>query len=199
MSNNVLGIVVAFAVGLILGLLIAWFYLRQRIREHETHAHSLQTSLNEKEGRLQNLQTRLREREASLEQLRGQASQSEETIRDLGAQLEKRDQAVSRLEEAVSERDSQMIMTMKPRKPDNLRRIEGIGPKISSVFQAVGITTFAQLAATDVSRLRQILTEAGLAALADPSTWPEQAGLAAAGKWDALEVLQDELKGGRRV
>ena len=184
MSNNVLGIVVAFAVGLILGLLIAWFYLRQRIREHETHAHSLQTSLNEKEGRLQNLQTRLREREASLEQLRGQVSQSEETIRDPVAQLE--------------ERDSQ-IMTMKPRKPDNLRRIEGIGPKISSVFQAVGITTFAQLAATDASRLRQILTEAGLAALADPSTWPEQAGLAAAGKWDALEVLQDELKGGRRV
>ena len=198
MTNNVIGIVVAFAVGLILGLLIAWFYLRQRIREHETHAHSLQTSLNEKERRLQNLQTRLREREASLEQLRGQASQNEETIRDLAAQLEERDQAVSRLEEAVSERDSQ-IMKMKPRKPDNLMRIEGIGPKISSVLQAAGITTFAQLAATDVSRLRQILTEAGLAALADPSTWPEQAGLAAAGKWDALEVLQDELKGGRRV
>ena len=35
------------------------------------------------------------------------------------------------------------------------------------------ITTFAQLAATDVSRLTQILTEAGLAALADPTTWPE--------------------------
>ncbi|MBL7064715.1 MAG: DUF4332 domain-containing protein [Anaerolineae bacterium] len=86
-----------------------------------------------------------------------------------------------------------------PPTPDDLKRIEGIGPKISGVLQAAGITTFAQLAATDVSRLRQILTEAGLAALADPSTWPEQAGLAAAGKWDALEVLQDELKGGRRV
>ena len=30
---------VALAVGLILGLPIACFYLRQRIREHETHAH----------------------------------------------------------------------------------------------------------------------------------------------------------------
>jgi len=86
-----------------------------------------------------------------------------------------------------------------PPTPDDLKRIEGIGPKISSVLQAAGITTFAQLAATAVSRLRQILTEAGLAALADPTTWPEQADLAAAGKWDALEVLQDELKGGRRV
>jgi len=86
-----------------------------------------------------------------------------------------------------------------PPTPDNLKRIEGIGPKISSVLRAAGITTFAQLAATDVSRLRQILTEADLAALADPSTWPEQANLAAAGKWDELEALQGELKGGRRV
>jgi hypothetical protein len=35
--------------------------------------------------------------------------------------------------------------------------------------------------------------------IADPSTWPEQAGLAAAGRWSELEVLQEELKGGRRV
>ena len=85
-----------------------------------------------------------------------------------------------------------------PPTPDDLRRIEGIGPKISSVLQTAGITTFAQLAATDVSRLEQILGEAGIR-LADPSTWPQQARLAAAGEWDALEALQGELKGGRRV
>jgi hypothetical protein len=83
--------------------------------------------------------------------------------------------------------------------PDDLTRIEGIGPKISSLLRAAGIVTFAQLAATNVSRLKQIIAEAGLSALADPTTWPEQAGLAAAGQWDALETLQDELKGGRRV
>ena len=86
-----------------------------------------------------------------------------------------------------------------PPTPDDLKRIEGIGPKISSVLQEAGITTFAQLAATDVSRLSQILAKAGLATLANPDTWPEQGGLAAAGKWDELEVLQDELKGGRRA
>ncbi len=86
-----------------------------------------------------------------------------------------------------------------PAPPDNLKRIEGIGPKISGVLNKAGITTFAQLAETDVSRLTQILTDAGLSALADPTTWPEQAHLAAAGEWDALETLQDELKGGRRA
>ncbi len=86
-----------------------------------------------------------------------------------------------------------------PPEPDDLKRIEGIGPKISSLLQEAGITTFAQLAATDVDRLKEIIAEAGLTALADPTTWPEQARLAAAGKWDELKALQDELKGGRRV
>jgi predicted flap endonuclease-1-like 5' DNA nuclease len=84
-----------------------------------------------------------------------------------------------------------------PLEPDDLRRIEGIGPKISGVLQEAGIMTFAQLAAADASTLEQILEQAGIR-LAYPETWPEQARLAAAGEWDALQKLQDELKGGRR-
>lgn len=93
------------------------------------------------------------------------------------------------------------VPAAKPEAPvaDDLTRIEGIGPKISSLLQSADITTFARLAAADVSRLEQILSEADLAGLADPATWPEQARLAAAGEWDALETLQDELKGGRQV
>lgn len=83
--------------------------------------------------------------------------------------------------------------------PDDLKLIEGIGPKISSLLQEAGIMTFAHLASTDVKRLKQIIAEAGLTALADPTSWPEQATLAATGQWNALEALQDELKGGRRV
>ena len=86
-----------------------------------------------------------------------------------------------------------------PLMPDDLKIIEGIGPKIASILAAAGITTFAQLGATDVSRLREIIAQAGLTALADPATWPQQAALAAAGKLDELEVLQGQLKGGRQV
>ena len=82
--------------------------------------------------------------------------------------------------------------------PDDLQRIEGIGPKIAGLLQEAGIATFAQLAATDVGRLEQTVRDAGIT-IADPSTWPEQARLASAGKWAELEVLQEELKGGRRV
>ena len=86
-----------------------------------------------------------------------------------------------------------------PPAPDDLKRIDGIGPKISALLQAAGIMTFAHLASTDVKRLKRIIAEAGLTALADPTSWPEQAGLAATGQWDALEALQGGLKGGRRV
>jgi predicted flap endonuclease-1-like 5' DNA nuclease len=84
-----------------------------------------------------------------------------------------------------------------PPEPDDLTVIEGIGPKISSIFQAAGITTFAQLAETSVERLQAILDEADIR-LGDPATWPEQAGLAAAGEWEKLEALQEELQGGHR-
>lgn len=88
-----------------------------------------------------------------------------------------------------------------PAAPDDLKRIEGIGPKISSVLQEAGISTFVQLADTAVSQIEQILEakDPRLLRLADPTSWPEQAALAAAGEWDALEALQGELKGGRRA
>lgn len=81
---------------------------------------------------------------------------------------------------------------------DNLERIEGIGPKIASILNAAEITTFSALAAADVAHLNNILQNANLR-LADPATWPEQAQLAAQGKWDELKTLQDSLKGGQRV
>jgi predicted flap endonuclease-1-like 5' DNA nuclease len=84
-----------------------------------------------------------------------------------------------------------------PPEPDDLQRIEGVGPKIAGVLQEAGITTFAQLAQADVGRLREILTEVGISRISDPSTWPEQAKLAADGDWEGLEALQDRLKGGR--
>ena len=84
---------------------------------------------------------------------------------------------------------------------DDLKRIEGIGPRIAGLLQEAGITSFSHLANTSTDRIREILeaTNPNLLRLADPTTWPQQAALAAEGNWQALEELQDELKGGRRV
>jgi predicted flap endonuclease-1-like 5' DNA nuclease len=62
-----------------------------------------------------------------------------------------------------------------PPRPDNLKRVKGIGPKIEKLLKENGITTFARLAKTEVSRLQALLDEAGWDNIADPNTWPEQA------------------------
>ncbi len=83
---------------------------------------------------------------------------------------------------------------------DNLKKIEGIGPKIEELLNAGGIVSFAQLATTPIDRLKEILTEAGPRfAMQIPDSWPDQAGLARDGKWDELEDLQDRLDGGKYV
>jgi predicted flap endonuclease-1-like 5' DNA nuclease len=84
------------------------------------------------------------------------------------------------------------------REPDDLTRVEGIGPKMSSVLRNARIMTFEQLAESDPEELYRILCKEGLP-FADPSTWPEQATLAAVGAWQDLDALQEELSGGRRV
>jgi predicted flap endonuclease-1-like 5' DNA nuclease len=88
-----------------------------------------------------------------------------------------------------------------PVEPDDLKRIEGIGPKLSSVLQEAGIMTYAQLAAATPDELEQILEAADprLLRLADPAAWSEQAALAATGEWEALDALKGTLKRGRRA
>jgi large subunit ribosomal protein L21 len=85
-------------------------------------------------------------------------------------------------------------------KADNLEKIEGIGPKIAKLLNADGIMTFAQLAEAPLEQLKAILSNAGPRfAIHDPSTWSEQASLAAKGEWDKFKALTDALQGGRRV
>lgn len=82
--------------------------------------------------------------------------------------------------------------------PEDLKVVEGIGPKIDGLLKEAGIKNWNDLAAATEDRLREILAAAGdRYRLADPSSWPQQAGLAAAGKWDELKQYQDFLSGGK--
>ena len=82
--------------------------------------------------------------------------------------------------------------------PDNLTKVEGIGPKIAETLQNAGVKTFAQLGAMEPAAVKEILDNAeGNFAAHDPGTWPKQALMAAEGKWDELKAWQDELDGGK--
>jgi predicted flap endonuclease-1-like 5' DNA nuclease len=83
--------------------------------------------------------------------------------------------------------------------PDDLEVIEGIGPKIAEMLRAEGITSFAALAARTPAELKGMLAWGGPTfKLANPTTWPDQADLAARNRWSTLRLLQDSLVGGRR-
>lgn len=83
-------------------------------------------------------------------------------------------------------------------KQDDLKAIEGIGPATEKLLHSNGIMTWRDLANTQASDVKAMLTAAGSRfALGDPTTWPKQAELAADGKFDELREYQDFLDGGR--
>nr|WP_315142280.1 50S ribosomal protein L21 [uncultured Flavobacterium sp.] len=86
------------------------------------------------------------------------------------------------------------------KKADDLKIIEGVGPKAAEALVEAGITTFSKLAKTSADAVKAILeaSESKLSHL-DPTTWAQQAQLAADGKMDELKKLQDELNGGKAV
>ncbi len=85
-------------------------------------------------------------------------------------------------------------------KKDDLKVIEGIGPKIEELLHNAGILSFAQLASSSVETIKGILEAAGPRyQIHNPSTWPQQSELCAAGKWTALKILQDELNAGKAM
>lgn len=66
---------------------------------------------------------------------------------------------------------------------DDLTEIDGIDADVAALCGNIGITTWAELAATEPSLLRTMLADAGpTLAGRDPETWPAQAALLAAGR-----------------
>lgn len=81
---------------------------------------------------------------------------------------------------------------------DDLTKIEGIGKKINELLAAENIISFKELSKLSAKKLKAILEAAGTKfAMHNPASWPKQAKLAAAGKWDELATLQKELVAGK--
>jgi|APTNR8051073442_1049403.scaffolds.fasta_scaffold01784_6 large subunit ribosomal protein L27 len=85
-------------------------------------------------------------------------------------------------------------------KQDDLKMVEGIGPKIEELLNNAGIFTWNDLATAPVEKVQEILDNAGPNyRIHDPATWAKQAELAHEGQWEELEAYQERLKGGREV
>ena len=81
--------------------------------------------------------------------------------------------------------------------PDDLARIEGIGPKFAAALIASGIRTFGQLANADEMVLRKAIGNSRPNVAPSLSTWPTQARLLATGDEDGFAELTARLIAGR--
>ena len=83
-------------------------------------------------------------------------------------------------------------------KLDDLKIVEGIGPKIEGLYNAAGIKTWKALSETSLEKSQAILDAAGPRyTIHDPATWAKQSLLAFEGKWQELKDWQDSMSGGK--
>lgn len=193
-------LLVAFLLGLLLGYILWSRYRRMYF------------DLKAEHDGLKNVHLELEKDHASLryqlEQAQNDNTSLRQKVRSLEADVFMYKGKIARLEADLQaaagggEGAQQKMAAAAPAsgKKDDLKKIEGIGPKIEGLLNAAGITNFQQLADASEEALQKILEEAGPNfKLADPGTWKKQAALAAAGKWEELSALQDSLKGGRQI
>ncbi len=194
--------VVLFLLVMLLGLILGWilwgrFLARMKKAEQERDDyHARLTNLEKDFASLKYTHDELN-REAGT--FRSQIGKLEADKAVLEAQMIRLKEQHSGEDEAKpTARGGIMAGTGADKDGDDLKIIEGIGPKIDKLLKAAGINTFGDLAKASADKVREILDAAGSSFnLADPDSWAKQAKLAAAGKWDELTAYQDKLKGGR--
>lgn len=171
------------------------------------------------EQELESLLERTREQNAAIDELNGELTELRSGKMDLENKLlaarVERDKAIENAKQTidspvreVNETDASAVQIAEPQldeeEPksiltDDLKRIEGVGPKIESLLNAESIFSFSDIIGVSSEHIKGILIAAGANyAVHDPTTWSEQAQLAKEGKWEELEQFQQGLKGGKR-
>ena len=83
-------------------------------------------------------------------------------------------------------------------KQDDLKIVEGIGPKIEQLFRSFDIKTWKALSETTVAKCQEVLDSGGERfKIHDPASWPMQAKMCYENKWADLWKWQQEHKSGK--
>ncbi len=180
-------LLIVFLIGLLVGWQLGWRKAEGRIDDAEQSWKAKLDGSREQLGASRAEVKRLSAAAGACEQALAKSRTDLEECRELARKSEGSVAAPAALADLDAE-------------PDDLKVVDGIGPKIEGLLNAGGISTWARLAGTEVSVLQSVLDKAGPRyRIHDPGTWPRQAALAASGSWDELEEQQDRLKGGRET
>ena len=170
--------------------------LNERVREMES-------GLEKRDETIGSLEDHLEERHVRVKALEGDIADLGERNRESMDRAEEAESRIVELENDKQERDDEITRLKAKQRAmvDDFTKIDGIGPKVSSILRFSGIKTFSKLASAKVTELKKVLEaeNPSLLRLTDPSTWSEQARMAAEGEWEYLKILQETLKESRRL
>lgn len=210
---------IGILIGWLIEWLIDWFYWRRRAEAPSELQIQQVADAAVDEDELATLQAELAVTRAEADSLRAQLADANAERQNLSARLDRIAASAQKMpgqlgtaltalalgESVASVKRSEVVVPVEAEAEaeveaeDDLTMIEGVGPKISVLLNENGIWTFVQLADADVDDLRVILRDAGPGFhMADPSTWPRQARLAANRDWVKLQALKEQLVGGVR-
>jgi chromosome segregation ATPase len=194
--------------------------LKEKLSKLEKHSENkinkLELLAGKQNSQIGEFNRQLKKREDIITNLTSQAKEQIKYIDTLKIKNDELDEQNQQFSIRVKEADTRIVEVEKKildlnEEVSNLRKqklamqdkfsyLTGIGKKVSSILRLAGIESFSQLATTDVNRIREILGEANpsLLNITDPTTWPEQARLAAIGDWTTLSALEESIKLSKR-
>ncbi len=190
--QDLLFIIIVILISGLLGFLIAWFW------KNAKHKKELDKCADDFRQELEQKEHELDEKNQELASCKSELEKYKTKVAGLEKQNAQTPNQSTEQKPSFDPEQAKKIMG-KNIKENDLKIIEGIGPKIEELFKKSGIDTWKKLAETPASTLKKILDEQGGKnfKMHDPGTWPQQAKLAYQGKWKELKELQDKLVGGR--
>ncbi|WP_166923082.1 hypothetical protein [Flavobacterium poyangense] len=180
---NIPCILIPVLVGLICGIL-GYLLGKMNSKSDDSLALSLQADLDACKANTKNLNARISTLEAELA--------AKPTINSTAQSF------AATAPVLLFDKDLAATVFGKKIKENDLKIVEGIGPKIEVLFNNAGIKTWQELSAASTEKLQAILDEAGENyAIHNPGSWSKQALLAYQGKWQELKDWQDSHIGGK--
>ena len=182
---DISSILIPLLTGLVFGIL--GYFLGKKTSSNIDHslAMSLQSELDACKKHTKSLTTRITSLEADL---------GEKKVKS----VKKKSIAINTTPAFLFDAGIAKTVFRKKVKENDLKIVEGIGPKIEGLLNAAGITTWKDLSEATIEKLQAILDGSGENyAIHNPSTWGKQALLAYEGKWEELKAWKEGLRSGK--
>ncbi len=163
----------------------------KRYTSLEAEYKTTESNLVEAQKEIDNLKASLRKYSEENGQIYSELIQCKSDNEKLSLQLKSAPSADSSVKMAAA-------APVAEKRVDDLKIVEGIGPKIEKLLNDDGIYTWLELSESPVERIQKILDNAGPNyKIHNPATWGKQALLAHNGQWDELKEYQEFLIAGR--